>query len=47
MVRGRRVYGDAAVVAEALEVVALLFLLGELAICPDAWVGATGHGSIK
>src|SRR5882724_6017381 len=42
-VRGRQVDGDAAIVTEGLEVAALLFLLGELAIHPNAWVSATGH----
>src|SRR5882724_5458909 len=45
-VGGRRVDGDATVVAEALEVAAFLFLLSELAIHPNAWVGATGRGCI-
>src|SRR5882724_8917615 len=45
-VRGRRVDGDATVVAEALEVAAFPFLLSELAIRPNAWVGATGRGCI-
>ena len=44
--RGRQVNGEAAVIAEAFEVAALLFLLGELAIFPNAWVGETGHGCI-
>jgi len=34
--RGRQVDGEATVIAEAFEVVALPFLLGELSICPDA-----------
>src|SRR5882724_11444446 len=46
-VGGRRVDGDATVVAEALEVAAFPFLLSELAIRPKAWVGATGHGCIR
>ena len=46
-VMGRQVDGEAAVVAEAFEVAVLPFLLGKLAICPDAWVGATGHGCIR
>ena len=45
-VRGRQVNGEAAVIAEAFEAAMLLFLLGELAICPNARVGATGHGGI-
>src|SRR5882724_1722604 len=45
-VRGRRVDGDATVVAEALEVAVFPFLLCELAICPNAWVGAAGRGCI-
>src|SRR5882724_9393938 len=45
-VGGRRVNGDATVVAEALEVAAFPFLLCELAICPNAWVGAAGRGCI-
>src|SRR5882724_9169709 len=45
-VRGRRVDGDATVVAEALEVVVFPFLLREFAICPNAWVGAAGHSCI-
>jgi len=39
-IRGRKVVGEAAVIAESFEVAALLFLLGELAIHPDAQVGA-------
>ena len=45
-VRGRQVDGDATVIAEALEAAALPFLLSKLAICPNARVGATGHGCI-
>src|SRR5882724_10684970 len=45
-VGGRRVDGQATIVAEALEVAAFPFLLSELAICPNAWVGATGRGCI-
>src|SRR5882724_4845855 len=45
-VGGRNVNGDAAVIAEAIEVAVLPFLLGKLAICPDAWVDMTGHGGI-
>src|SRR5882724_11587168 len=45
-VGGRRVDGDATVVAEALEAAAFPFLLRELAICPNAWVGAAGCGCI-
>ena len=45
-VGGRRVNGDATVIAEALEAAALPFLLCELAIHPNAWVGVTGHGCI-
>jgi len=45
-VRGRQVDDDATVIAEALEAAALPFLLRELAICPDAWIGAIGHGSL-
>jgi len=45
-VRGRQVDGKAAVVAEALEAAAFpfLFLLSELAVCSNAWVGSTGCG---
>jgi len=42
-VRGRQVDDDATVIAEALEAAALPFLLRELAICPDAWIGAIGQ----
>src|SRR5882724_4576761 len=45
-VGGRRVDGDAAVVAEALEAAAFPFLLHELAICPNSWVGAAGRDCI-
>src|SRR5882724_10899092 len=46
-VRGGKVNGQATIVAEALEAaVAFLFLLSELAIRSNAWVGATGHGCI-
>ena len=45
-VRGRRVDSDAAVITQAFEAAALPFLLREIAIHPDAWVGATGHGCI-
>ena len=43
---GRRVNGDATVVAEALEAAAFPFLLHELAIRPNAWVGVTGCGYV-
>ena len=46
-VGGRQVDGEAAVVAEALEAVVFPFLLGELAVCSDAWVGSTGRGGIR
>jgi len=46
-VRGGQVNGKAAVVAEALEVAAFPFLLSELAVCSDAWVGSTGCGGIR
>ena len=42
----RQVDGDATVIAEAFEAAALLFFLSELAICPNAWVGVTGHGCV-
>src|SRR5882724_2079297 len=45
-VGGRGVDGDATVVAEALEAAAFPFLC-ELAICPNAWVGAAGCGCIR
>jgi len=45
-VRGRQVDGEATVVAEAFEVATLPFLLSELAICSDAWVGLTGRRCI-
>jgi len=45
-VGGRRVDGNTTVIAEALEAAVLLFLLRELAICPEAWIGVTGCGSI-
>jgi len=46
-VGGRRVDGDAAVISEAFEAAALPFLLRELTIHPNAWVGATGCGCIR
>jgi len=46
-VGGRRVDSDATVITQAFEVAALLFLLHELGIHPDAWVGVTGHGCIR
>ena len=42
-VRGRQVHGEATVVAEAFEAAMLPFLLSEVAIHSDAWVGSTGH----
>jgi len=45
-VGGRQVDGEATVVAETLELAALLFLLSELAVCSNAWVGSTGCGGI-
>ena len=45
-VRGRQVDGQATIVAEAF-VVALPFLLGELAICPNPRVGVTCHRCIR
>ena len=45
-VGSRQVDGEATVVAEAFEVVTLPFLLGDLAICSDAWVGLTGCGHV-
>src|SRR5882724_2636437 len=45
-VGGGQVDGEAAVVAEALEVPVFPFLLSELAICSDAWVGSTGRRGI-
>ena len=46
-VRSRQVNGQAAVITQAFEVVTLWFLLGELPICPDTRVSATGHGCIR
>jgi len=46
-VRGRQVNGEATVIAEAFEAVMLPFLLGELTICPEARVCATGRGYIR
>jgi len=46
-VRGRKVDGQATVIADAFGAVALLFFLGELTICPDTRVGATGRGCIR
>ena len=46
-VGGRQVDSDAAVITQAFEAAALPFLLCELSICPDAWVGATGHGCVR
>src|SRR5882724_751265 len=46
-VGGGQVYGQAAVVAEALEAAAFPFLLSELAVCSDAWVGSTGCGGVR
>ena len=46
-VGGGQVDGKAAVVAEGLEAVSFPFLLSELAICSDAWVGSTGHRGIR
>ena len=45
-VGGRQVDGEATVIAEAFEVAVLPFLLGRLAICPNAQNGVTGHGGI-
>jgi len=42
--RGGQVDGQAAVVAEALEAAEFPFLLSELAVCSDAWIGSTGVG---
>ena len=46
-VRGRQVDGEAAVISEALEAVVFSFLLSELAISSDAWVGPTGHRGVR
>ena len=46
-VGGGQVDGQATIVAEALEAAAFPFLLSELAVCSDAWVGLTGHGGIR
>ena len=46
-VGGGQVNGQATIVAEALEVAAFLFLLSELAICSNAWVGPTGRGGVR
>ena len=46
-VRGRQVNGEAAVIAEAFEMAALPFFLGELTICPKARVSVTGGGCIR
>ena len=43
-VGGGQVDGEATVVAETLETAAFPFLLSELAVCSDAWVGSTGRG---
>ena len=45
-VGGGQVDGEAAVVAEALEAAVFPFLLSELAVCSNAWVGSTGHRGI-
>jgi len=44
---GRQVNGEATVIAEAFEAATLLFLLGELTICPNSWVGVTSCGCIR
>jgi len=46
-VKDRQVKGEATVITEAFEVAMLPFFLGELTICPEARVGATGHGCIR
>src|SRR5882724_4749548 len=46
-VGGGQVDGQATIVAEALEAAAFPFLLSELAIRPNAWVGVTGCGCIR
>src|SRR5882724_8786760 len=42
----RQVDGEATVIAEALEAAAFPFLLSELAVCADAWVGPIDHGGV-
>src|SRR5882724_8432824 len=42
----RQVDGEATVIAEALEAVAFPFLLSELAVCADAWVGPIDYGGV-
>ena len=46
-VGGRQVNGEATVIAEAFEAVALPFFLDELSICPNSRVGATCHKCIR
>src|SRR5882724_10069034 len=46
-VGGGQVDGQATIVAEALEAAAFPFLLSELAIRSNAWVGVTGCGCIR
>jgi len=46
-VGGGQVDGQATVVGEALEAAAFPFLLSELAICSNAWVGLTGRGGVR
>jgi len=44
---GRQVDGQATVTTEAFEVAMLLFSFGELSVCPNTRVGATGFWGIR